>query len=115
VDQPGSERSPRIADAAFDAIATTLLPEPDVEEGTGFGTNPGLRTHQKIFAMLHDGELVVKLPADRCSELVSAGSARPFEIGRRKMREWIGIVEVDEHEWLALAREARDYVGLRER
>jgi YjbR len=104
-----------MAGAAFDAIATTLLPEPDVEEGTGFGTNPGLRTHQKIFALLHDGELVVKLPADRCRELASAGPAHPFEIGRRKMREWIRIVEVDEQEWLALAREARDYVGSRER
>ncbi len=100
-----------MGEAAFDAIAATLLPEPDVEEGTGFGTNPGLRTREKIFAMLHTGELVVKLPAGRCAELVQAGRARPFEIGRRTMREWIQLAEVDEQEWLRLAREARDYVG----
>ena len=100
-----------MAAAAFDAVAATLLPEPDVEEGTGFGTNPGMRTGGKIFAILHDGELVVKLPVARCAELVQAGRARPFEIGTRKMREWIRIAEVDEQEWLRLAREARAYVG----
>jgi hypothetical protein len=97
--------------AAFEAIAATLLPEPDVEEGTGFGTNPGLRVRGKIFAILHDGELVLKLPADRCTELVEAGRGRAFEIGRRKMREWISLGEVDEQEWLRLAREARAYVA----
>lgn len=100
-----------MGEAAFEALAATLLPEPDVEEGTGFGTNPGLRTRHKIFAMLHDGELVVKLPAERCAELVKADRARPFEIGHRTMREWIRVAEVDEQEWLRLARESRAYVG----
>jgi hypothetical protein len=100
-----------MAEAAFEAVAVTLLPEHDVEQGTGFGTNPGLRTGQKIFAMLHTGELVVKLPAERCTELVEAGHARPFEIGTRTMREWIRVGEVDEQEWLRLAREARGYVA----
>lgn len=97
--------------AAFEAVAATLLPDPDVEEGTGFGTNPGLRVRGKIFAILHDGELVLKLPADRCAELVEAGRGRAFEIGRRKMREWISLGEVDEQEWLRLSREARAYVA----
>lgn len=88
-----------------------LLPEPDVEEGTGFGTNPGLRTGQKIFALLHGGELVVKLPAERCTELVETGRARPFEIGRRTMREWVRVAELDEQQWLQLARDARSYVA----
>lgn len=100
-----------MADAAFEAVAVTLLPEPDVEEGTGFGTNPGLRTSGKIFAILHSAELVVKLPAARCTELVTSGRARPFEIGTRTMREWIRVAEVDEQEWLRLAREARAYVA----
>ena len=110
MDQPGSERAQRMGEAAFEAVAATLRPEPDVEDGTGFGTNPGLRVRRKIFAILHGGELIVKLPAERCGELVQAGRARPFEIGRRRMREWVRIAEVDEQEWLRLAREARDYV-----
>jgi len=105
------ERTGQSPEDAFDALATALLPEADVEEGTGFGTNPGLRTRGKIFAILHSGELIVKLPAERCSGLVAAGEARAFEIGVRKMREWVRIAAVDEQRWLELAREARDYVG----
>lgn len=86
-------------EGAFDAVAAALLPEPDVDEGTGFGTNPGLRVGGKIFAMLVGDELVVKLPADRCAELVAAGSAQMFEVGRRRMREWVRIAEVDEKRW----------------
>jgi TfoX/Sxy family transcriptional regulator of competence genes len=96
--------------SAFEKIAAPLLREPDVEEGTGFGTNPGLNTGGKIFAMLVRDGLVVKLPADRCAELIAAGTAEPFVVGKRRMREWIRLAEVDEAEWDSLAREARDYV-----
>ena len=105
------EHTGQSAEDAFDAVAAVLLPEADVEEGTGFGTNPGLRTGGKIFAILHSGELIVKLPAERCSGLVAAGEARAFEIGLRKMREWVQIAGVDEQRWLELACEARAYVG----
>ena len=98
-------------EAAFSAVAAALLPEPDVDEGTGFGTNPGLRTDGKIFAMLVGGDLVVKLPADRCADLVAAGSAAVFEVGRRRMREWVRIGEVDETSWRQLAHDARRYVA----
>jgi hypothetical protein len=104
-------RSRESPERAFDAVAEALLGEADVEEGTGFGTNPGLRTGGKIFAILHTGELIVKLPADRCSELIAAGDARAFQIGHRTMREWIRIAEVDDQLWLALGREARSFVG----
>ncbi len=109
MDQPATTTpSP---EAAFESIVSTLIDEPDVEEGTGFGTNPGLRSRSKIFAMLHSGELVVKLPADRCSELTAAGQARAFEIGHKKTREWVRVAEVDQAQWRRLAGEARSYVN----
>ena len=108
MDQPRTTPSP---EAAFESVVSALIDEPDVEEGTGFGTNPGLRTRSKIFAMLHSGELVVKLPPDRCSELTAAGRAEAFEIGRKKMREWVTVAEVDQAQWLRLAGEARSYVN----
>src|SRR5437588_4027435 len=95
------------ADATFASIAEQLLREPDTSEGTGFGSNPGLRVGGKIFAMLVRGELVVKLPAARCSELVTSGVARPFDRGQgRPLREWISVGEAAMDEWPALAREA---------
>jgi hypothetical protein len=95
----------------FSAVAAALLREGDVDEGTGFGTNPGLRPSGKVFAMLVGSELVVKLPADRCAEMVAAGSARVFEVGRRRMREWVRIADVDETTWRTLTQQARSYVA----
>ena len=45
---------------SFDAIANELLGEPGVDEGTGFGNNPGLRVGGKIFAMEVDGWVSVE-------------------------------------------------------
>ena len=95
---------------SFDAIANELLSEPAVEEGTGFGKQPGLRVDGKIFAMEIDGRLVVKLPAERCRELIEAGGAETFVIGKRSMREWVAV-EPGAHDWRALAREALAFVG----
>jgi hypothetical protein len=94
---------------AFDAIANELLAEPGVDEGTGFGSNPGLRVGGKIFAMVVDGNLVVKLPADRCAELAAGDGAAPFQIGKRQMREWVSVAP-GTHDWPALAREALTFV-----
>ena len=100
------------AEATFASIAEQLLREPGVSEGTGFGSNPGLNVGGKIFAMLVRDELVVKLPAGRCAELVAGGSARPFERGQgRPMKEWITVGAAGAPEWPALAREALAFVS----
>ena len=93
---------------SFDAIANEFLSEPGVDEGTGFGSNPGLRVGGKIFAMEVDGRLVVKLPAERVTALAEAG-AEPFVVGKRTMREWVSVAPRDD--WTALAREAYEFVG----
>lgn len=98
------------AEAAFAALAERFTREPDVEFGTGFGSVPGLRAKRKIFAMLQYGELVVKLPANRCAAMIKAGDARPFVVRRRTMREWVVVEGVDEDAWAALVAEALAYV-----
>lgn len=56
-----------------------------------FGSN-SLRTYGKVFAFVGTaGELVVKVPADRASELVADGVATRVRIGRNPAREWIGV------------------------
>jgi hypothetical protein len=53
-----------------------FLADPDVSEGTGFGTTPGLRVGTEICAMIgRVGELVVKLPKGRVHRLVASASA----------------------------------------
>ena len=109
---PGCE-SDTPADAAaatFAGLASRLRGVPGVEERTAF-RSPGLTVGGKIFAMLVGGELVVKLPADRCADLVAAGGARPFTSGRRRMREWV-VLEGDPEpaRWDALVDEALAFV-----
>jgi TfoX/Sxy family transcriptional regulator of competence genes len=91
---------------SFEAVLQQFEGEPGVEQGTGF-RSPGLRVNGKIFAMLVDGELVVKLPRERCEELVAAGG-RPFRSGGREMREWVVVQGGD---WVALAEEAHAFVS----
>jgi hypothetical protein len=94
----------------YTAIAVRLLPEADVDEGRLFSAN-GLTTNGKIFAMLTRGDrITVKLPADRCAELVAAGRGVPFEAGGRQMREWVSLTDPSEKDALALAEEALDFL-----
>jgi hypothetical protein len=92
----------------FDAVLERFEGEPGVERGTNWRSD-GLRVNGKIFAMQVEGDLVVKLPAERCAELVAAGRGKPFQSGKRTMREW--LVVGDDGDWVALAEEAYAFVG----
>ncbi|HEV2713208.1 MAG TPA: MmcQ/YjbR family DNA-binding protein, partial [Gaiellaceae bacterium] len=83
-------------------------------QGTGFGTAPGLRTSGKIFAMLVNATLVVKLPKERVDELVAAGSAVHFDPGHgRLMKEWASVPVDSPDDWEGLVAEAFRFVGSR--
>jgi len=75
-----------------------------------FGSN-GLRANGKIFAMLAQDTLVVKLPKARVDELVQAGQGKRFDPGHgRIMKEWF-VVTSSKVSWADLAREAHDFVA----
>ena len=77
--------------------------------GGGFGRS-GLRYGGKIFAMFVRGDLVVKLPARRVDELVTAGHGRRFDANKgTPMREWFAAYPDCPLTWSALAREALDF------
>jgi hypothetical protein len=90
-------------------VAERLLGESDIDEGRLFSAT-GLRTRGKIFVMLARSGLVVKLPAERCAELVAAGRGEQFEAGGRKMREWVTLVDPSTDDAIELAREALTYL-----
>lgn len=64
-----------------------------------------LRVKGKVFAKLHNGNLVMKLPADRITALVDSDQVRSYEHRGRLMKEW-GVISRSK-DIIALAEEAR--------
>jgi hypothetical protein len=95
----------------FDELTARFLPDPQVTEGTGFGSSRGLRVGGKIFAIFGEGELTVKLPRARVDELVDAGVGTRFDPGHgRLMREWLTVSTRHAAEWERLAGDALRFV-----
>ena len=100
------ERDP---ERLFADIAREVLALPGVEQSRAFHAQ-ALKVEGKIFAMLVDGRLVVKLPVDRCVDLVAADRAVPFESGGRRMKEWVSIPVDEAERWPEYADEALAHV-----
>ncbi len=82
-------------------------------ESRGFGAN-ALKVNNRIFAMLaSDQRFVVKLPRARVDALVAAGLGERFDPRRtgRVMKEWLVVGPRREARWLALAKEAMEFVS----
>jgi hypothetical protein len=79
--------------------------------GKGFGSS-AVRVHNKIFAMLVRGRLVLKLPKVRVDELVTAGEGVRFDANKgTPMKEWLSVDPASTVAWLPLAREALEFVA----
>jgi hypothetical protein len=105
-----TQRDASPSEEIFTSISVHLLGEPDVDEGRLFSAH-GLRTNGKIFAMLARGDrITLKLPEERCKELVADGAGVPFEAGGKSMREWVSLIEPREQQAIALAEEALAYL-----
>ncbi len=102
------------AEERFAALAEKFAGAADVELPGGrraFGSE-ALKVDGAIFAMLTNAQLVVKLPEERVDGLIGEGTGAPFGAGKgRPMKEWVSVTVDDDETWLALAREAREFVG----
>lgn len=105
---PGAD----LIDPRFAPVVAAFAADPKVAYGgKGFGSS-ALKVDGKIFAMIDSrGRLVVKLPKERVAELVRTGKGAFFDAGRgRLMKEWLSV-DAAPRSWIALAKEARDFVG----
>ncbi len=78
------------SDEAWRRLEKSELGITGVTAGTGFGRSVGLRISGKIFAMLNQGELILKLPSRRVGELIESGEGRPWRPGDRQSHEGVG-------------------------
>jgi len=96
----------------WDLAEEFLLTRVGVTRSTMMGF-PCLRVNGGFFASFDrtNDHLVVKLPAERVIELVTAGAALPFAPAGRTFREWAEIPPLDEERWPELLEEALTFVG----
>lgn len=90
---------------SFYATPRTEYP---VERAMLFGFDC-LRINGKVFAKLHNGHLVMKLPAHRITALLESGQASSYGRAGRLMKEW-GVISTRKN-IISLAEEARVFVG----
>ncbi len=77
----------------------------------GFGSS-ALTSNDKIFAMLVNDRLVVKLPRQRVDALIELGAGERFDSGQgRVMKEWVVVESRSDVDWLPLASEAMEFVA----
>ena len=110
--EPGNKTEKRFA-----AIVEAFAGNPAVthsKQGNRLFGSSALKVHDKIFAMVSSsGEFVVKLPKARVDTLVSSGVGERFDANRgRPMKEWLEVRSESAEEWLQLAREALEFVGI---
>jgi hypothetical protein len=109
-------------EARFAALVETMLTHAGTTHGAdgsgpqrAFGST-SLKTSGKIFAMLVNGRLVVKLDRRRVDELVAAGDGERFDPGHgRLMKEWFAVESASDDVWHSLATESEAFVSRRDK
>jgi hypothetical protein len=98
-------------DDLFWKLADALLADPAVTRSTMMGY-PCLRVNGSFFACVErtTANLVVKLPADRVTDLVTLGLGISFAPNGRVFREWVALPILNQDQWTAFLDEARTFV-----
>jgi hypothetical protein len=99
----------------FVCLAEALLGETRVSRSDRPG-RASLRVEGRVFATDLEGWLVLRLPAARADALVASGLAQRLDPGHDSLlREWVAVAPGAKERWIALAREAGDFVRARGR
>jgi hypothetical protein len=99
----------------FVCLAEALLGETGVSRSHRPG-GTSLRVEGRVFATDLEGWLVLRLPSARADALVASGLAQRLDPGHDSLlREWVAVAPAAKESWIALAREAGDFVRARYR
>lgn len=102
--------SPKPNEVAFWEVADEFLARGVVDEGTMFGFRC-IRAQGEFVAMPGNtfGGMVVKLPADRVTQLVDSGDGAPVAPAGRTFKEWVAVE--DQRQWSGLIEESIAFVA----
>ncbi|MGI8913548.1 MAG: hypothetical protein ACR2JY_07140 [Chloroflexota bacterium] len=107
--------APMTPDERYATLVETLSSDAGATLGLarkkGFGS-AALQIGGRIFAMLSNSRLVVKLPRWRVNALTAEGVGERFDPRHngRLTKEWLILEPGSDEEWLPLAREALEFV-----
>ena len=106
--KPGPD--PSAAETArWNDLTAEFLTKPGVTLERAF-SRISLMVGGKLFASAGHGGLLIKVSAERVTELISSGQGQPFSTGgNRVMREW--VVAAPSTDWPALAAESMAFVA----
>lgn len=106
-----AEDSPAVS-LLWDIAVDLQAGDTRIVEGTIMGS-PCLRVGKEFLAMNHHKKegLVVKLPAERVSELIESGEGESFAPAGKVFKEWLAVTAVDETRWRELLAEGITFVG----
>ena len=94
----------------FWELASPLLARDDTDEGRIMSSRC-LRVNGDFVAMVaRSGQMVVKLPAGRVSELIDDGVGLSFAPAGKVFKEWVEVVGHDENVWSPLLEESHRFV-----
>ncbi len=99
------------SDRLFWDLAAPLLALDGTEEGRIMSSRCLRKDGDFVAMVARSGQLVVKLPADRVSELIAAGTGESFAPAGKVFKEWLAVVGQDEATWQALLNESHSWVG----
>src|SRR5262245_34628179 len=99
--------------AVLEPVVAAVSSKPGVSVERGWGSSSvALKVRGKIFAMLIQETLVLKLPKERVDELVASSAGERFDPRRdgRVMKEWV-VLDWKDRRRVALAAEAYGFVS----
>ncbi len=97
----------------YDELTDDLLYDPAIGRATMMG-HPCVRLAGAFLASYdpQGDALVVKLPRERVTELVTSGRGEAFAPAGRVFREWVSVPTVDAQLWRDLLAEAVEFARL---
>ena len=93
----------------YEELKTHFSKDRDVTVLSGRGAQ-GIKQGKKLIVMFMKGEIIVKLPANRVSEIITSGEGEAYDPGTGKpMKNWVLIPETRKDLWIKYCEEAKNY------